>query len=70
MYVYSHSDPDATITVGRYGRSTFAATLGMTKLPFYIGKGAGNRAYELDRNETHRKFRQKLHKFDKEIDTE
>lgn len=67
-YVYTHSDPDAKITAGRYGRSTFAATIGLSKLPFYIGKGAGNRAYELNRNETHRKFRQTLHKFNKEIE--
>lgn len=67
-YVYTHSDPSTKITAGRYGRSTFAATIGLTKLPFYIGKGTGNRAYELTRNETHRKFRQTLHKFDKEIE--
>jgi hypothetical protein len=67
-YVYAHSDPSAMISAGRYGRSTFAATIGLTKLPFYISKGVGDRAYDLNRNETHRKFRQTLHKFNKEIE--
>ena len=66
-YVYTHSDPDKNIAIGKCGKSTFAATLGMTKLPFYVGKGAGDRAYDLNRNETHRKVRQNLHRFNKEI---
>lgn len=66
-YVYTHSEPNRNIAVGKCGKSTFGATLGMTKLPFYIGKGVGNRAQDLNRNETHRKVRQKLHKFGNEI---
>lgn len=66
-YVYAHSDPDKNIAIGKCGKTTFAATIGMKKLPFYIGKGVHKRAYELNRNETHRKIRQKLHTFGKEI---
>ena len=67
-YVYAHCDPDANIAIGKNGVSTFAATLGMTKLPFYIGKGTGSRAYNLNRNESHRKVRQRLQKFNKDIE--
>lgn len=69
-YVYTHSEPGKNIAVGKNGKSTFLATIGGTKLPFYVGKGIGNRAYELDRNETHRKIRQRLHRFDSEIHVE
>lgn len=69
-YVYTHCEPTISAHVGKNGKTTFAATIGMTKLPFYVGKGVGDRAYDLNRNETHRKVRQKLHKFDKEISVE
>lgn len=67
-YVYAHCDLDANIAIGKNGVSTFAATLGMAKLPFYIGKGTGSRAYNLNRNESHRKVRQRLQKFNKDIE--
>lgn len=66
-YVYVHCDPSAKIAARKDGVSTFGATLGMTHLPFYIGKGVGNRAFDLDRNESHRKIRQKLKIFNKDI---
>lgn len=66
-YVYVHCDPNAKIALKKDGISTFGATLGMTHLPFYIGKGIGNRAFELDRNESHRKIRQKIKTFNKDI---
>jgi len=69
-YVYTHCEPTHNAQVGKNGKTTFAATIGMKKLPFYVGKGTGNRAYELDRNETHRKIRQRLHNFNKEIEVE
>lgn len=59
-YVYAHLDPSMPIAINRHGVSTFAATLGMKHRPCYIGKGSGNRCFELDRNETHRKIRQRL----------
>ncbi len=62
-YVYAHLDTAKTIAIKRNGISTFAATLGMAYRPFYIGKGTGNRCFDLNRNETHRKVRQKLKTF-------
>lgn len=67
-YVYVHCDPSKKIAVSRDGKTTFAATLGLKYFPFYVGKGTGNRAFELDRNESHRKVRQKIKTFYDEID--
>ena len=66
-YVYAHLDPSLNIAVHKHGISTFAATLGMSYRPCYIGKGTGDRCYDLNRNETHRKIRQRLKSFDKDI---
>lgn len=59
-YVYAHCNPSWKIALKKEGKSTFAATLGVSNMPFYIGKGTGNRAYELNRNEAHRKVRNKI----------
>lgn len=54
-YVYCHVDPTKRIFVsskplgGNYGGE-----------PFYVGKGVGNRAYDLKRNQGHGKILQKL----------
>lgn len=61
-YIYAHCDPTKKIAIGRHGITTFAATIGLEFAPFYIGQGQGNRAFELDRNDSHRKYRQKLNK--------
>jgi hypothetical protein len=66
-YVYAHCDSGFKIALKKEARSTFVATLGLEYMPFYFGKGTGNRAFELDRNESHRKVRQKLKIFNKEI---
>jgi len=66
-YVYAHCNPEANIAIGKCGKTSFLATLGLDKIPFYIGKGCGNRAFDLSRNETHRKVRQSLKNFDKDI---
>jgi hypothetical protein len=64
-YVYAHLDGSKKVAVGFHGLTTFAATLGMTYRPFYIGKGTGDRCYDISRNETHRKVGQKLMKLGK-----
>lgn len=67
-YVYAHCDPTKSIAIGKHGITTFAATLGMKYRPFYIGMGNGDRAYDLDRNETHRKYRQQIKQQGLDID--
>jgi len=66
-YVYAHCDPSKKIAIGKHGVTTFAATIGMQHQPFYIGMGQGSRAYDLDRNDSHRKYRQKIKKSGSEI---
>jgi hypothetical protein len=59
-YVYAHLDTAHRIAAGRAGITSFAATLGISFWPFYIGKGIGDRWLDLNRNETHRKIRQRI----------
>jgi hypothetical protein len=66
-YVYAHMDTSAGIRVKANPKTAFAATLGMNCIPFYIGKGTGDRAFDLNRNETHRKIRQRLNEYGREI---
>lgn len=62
-YVYAHLDSTRRIAIGKDGKTTFAATLGMEFFPFYIGKGVGSRAFDINRNETHRKVRERMASF-------
>ena len=66
-YVYAHLDTSKKIAIGKSGMTSFAATLGMSYFPFYIGKGLAGRCFELNRNETHRKVREKIAKLGKEV---
>ena len=59
-YVYAHLDARKRIAPGVNGVTTFAATLGMERIPFYIGKGIGNRCFEIRRSETHSKIVQAM----------
>jgi hypothetical protein len=66
-YVYVHQDGSRKIAINKHPITSFAATLGMTHFPFYIGKGTGDRCYDICRSETHRKMRQRMQGFGQEI---
>ena len=65
-YVYAHLDTTKGIAIHAGGVTAFAATLGMNCWPFYIGKGIGERCSDLQRNETHRKVRERITRFGRE----
>jgi hypothetical protein len=60
-YVYLHCNPSNSLQVTRDIRELFLASkFGLTHMPFYVGKGIGERCNDLSRNEGHRKIRSKL----------
>ena len=67
FYVYAHCDPFFNLKADTNGKIAFASTLGLSSLPFYIGKGEGRRAYDLSRNESHRKKRQFIERSGKDV---
>lgn len=67
FYVYVHCDPFFKLKADTNGKIAFASTLGIESLPFYVGKGEGNRAYDLNRNESHRKKRQFIEQTGKQV---
>jgi hypothetical protein len=67
FYVYVHCDPFFKLKADANGKIAFASTLGIEHLPFYVGKGEGDRAYNINRNDGHRKKRQMIEKSGKEI---
>jgi hypothetical protein len=70
FYVYAHCDPFYGLKADVNGKIAFASTLGLRWLPFYVGKGEGSRAYDLARNESHRKKRQFIESSGKYIQVE
>ena len=66
-YVYFHCDPSRIITGSKWGMQSAISNLGVTCLPFYVGKGKGNRCDDLDRNDTHRKIRTQILARNKDI---
>jgi hypothetical protein len=67
FYVYVHCNPLFALRANANGKIAFAATLGITHLPFYVGKGSGDRAYDINRNGSHRKIKQVIHESGKSI---
>lgn len=58
-YVYAHCDPSAPLQE-KNALHKFLMGLGLTHMPFYVGKGVGDRWLDINRNDTHRKMKQKL----------
>lgn len=58
-YVYAHCDSSAPLHENNALHS-FLMSLGLTHMPFYVGKGVGDRWLDINRNDTHRKMKQKL----------
>lgn len=60
-YVYTHCNPSKGLSVQRDIRELMLASkYSLSHIPFYVGKGTGNRCNELTRNEGHRKIRTSL----------
>ena len=60
FFVYAHLDTTRKIRPETSALSAFCAINRLDYYPFYIGKGCGERCENLNRNETHRKIRQKI----------
>lgn len=59
-YIYCHMNEKWKIWPGHNGRLSFAASIGITHSPFYIGKGCGNRVNQLNRNGYHTKLKERF----------
>jgi hypothetical protein len=68
-YVYFHCNPLKPLNVKNDIKHLFLASKfpNIKYEPFYVGKGTGNRYLELNRNDSHRKIRNNIKKFNKEI---
>lgn len=67
-YVYVHCDPRKPLDIKSNLKHLFLASkFTLTHEPFYVGKGSGNRAYDLNRNDSHRKIRSIIRKANKEV---
>lgn len=67
-YVYIHCNSNKKINVNRDIRELLLASkYSAIYVPIYVGKGIGNRCYELNRNEGHRKIRSVLLKNSKDL---
>jgi|SRR5271157_1017004 len=68
-YVYVHCDPTKGLDVrNNLKHLLLASKFGLKHEPFYVGKGTGNRAEELSRNDGHRKIRARLTQLGKEVE--
>ena len=66
-YVYFHCDPTEPIIATKDAKNLFAAQIGLSHKPFYVGKGIHNRCYETDRNDSYAKKKQQISRADKEV---
>lgn len=67
-YVYVHCNPLQRLNAKQDAKHLFcASTLQLGCVPFYVGKGQGDRCYDLNRNEGHRKIKQHINKAGSEV---
>lgn len=67
-YVYVHCDPTQKIHVRADLKHFFLASkFNLMHVPFYVGKGIDNRWLDFNRNDSHRKIRQKIKLKNKDI---
>lgn len=59
-YVYFHCDPTYPISAIKDAKNLFAALIGLTHRPFYVGMGCGDRCYDTTRNDSYAKKKQQL----------
>lgn len=68
FYVYVHCNPLQIINAKYSAKHLFCATeLDLRYAPFYVGKGRGDRCYDLNRNEGHRKIKQFINKANHDV---
>lgn len=68
FYVYAHCNPLLRINARKGAKHIFCATeLQLKHIPFYIGKGIGDRYSQLNRNEGHRKIKQLIESANKSV---
>jgi hypothetical protein len=67
-YLYFHCDPRKRLNIKTNLKHLLLSTMfNMKYEPFYVGKGIGNRAYDLCRNDSHRKRRTNIRNHNEEI---
>lgn len=71
-YVYAHCNPLKPLDIKNNLKHLFLASKfsSLRFEPFYIGKGFGNRCNDLNRNDSHRKIKKNINKFNKDVNVE
>jgi hypothetical protein len=67
-YVYVHQNPMYKLNANmKSGLMLFTATLGLEYMPFYVGKGVGDRWKVMNRNDTYSKVKKLINENNKQV---